>query len=263
MKTVHGFLALKEKHEKITMVTCYDHWSAKIINQSDVDCILVGDSVAMVVHGHDSTVTATMDMMVLHVKAVSRGASDKLVIADLPFLSYRKGLRVAMENVERLMQAGAHAVKLENVSGNLELIRHIVDSGVPVMGHIGLTPQAIHQLGGWKVQGRGLDVQEKLRQQAKSLEEAGCFSVVLECVPAELAKQITEVLSIPTIGIGAGSETSGQVLVLQDLLGMNMQFKPKFLKCYMDGAATLERAINEYVSEVKSKQYPAAAHCYE
>lgn len=263
MKTVLDFFEMKQKNEKIAMLTCYDYCTAQIINASSVDCVLVGDSVAMVMHGHDSTVTATMDMMALHTEAVSRGATDKFIIADLPFLSYRKGLRLAMENVERLMQSGAQAVKLEGAVGNIELVRHVVDSGIPVMGHIGLTPQSIHQMGGWKIQGKESDAQKKLLQQANALQEAGCFSVVVECVPAQFAKTVTDALSIPTIGIGAGAETSGQVLVLQDMLGMNAEFKPKFLKQYMGAFSAMQEAVNEYVGEVKAKQYPAIEQSYQ
>lgn len=262
MRSIHDFAKLKYQQEKITMVTCYDHWTAKIINQTNIDCILVGDSVAMVMHGYDSTIAATVEMMALHTNAVVRGASDKFIISDLPFLSYRKGHEQAMDAVERLMRQGAHAIKLEGADGNLELIEHIVKSGVPVMGHIGLTPQSIHQLGGFKVQGREDSQAAALLDQAKQLEAAGCFSLVLECVPASLAEQITQQLDIPTIGIGAGVATDGQVLVLQDLLGVNPEFKPKLLKTYLNGYEMIHESLNAYVREVKDKVFPDQNHTY-
>jgi 3-methyl-2-oxobutanoate hydroxymethyltransferase len=257
------FQERKKANKKITMVTCYDYWSAKIIAETPIDCILVGDTAAMVMHGFDTTLPATIDQMVVHTQAVVRGAKEKWIIADLPFLSYRKSLDVSMSAVEKLMQAGAHAVKLEGAHGNLDLIRHIVDSGIPVMGHLGLTPQSLHQLGGMKVQGKQQEQALYLLEQAESLQAAGCFSVVLECIPSVLAKQITDTLHIPTIGIGAGPHTSGQVLVLHDLLGFNAAFKPKFLKTYMNGFEAVKEALNTYCSEVTEGQFPdESQHSY-
>lgn len=256
MINVHEFQKMKQKNEKIVMVTCYDFSSAKIITKTDVDCILVGDSLAMVIHGYATTTNATVEMMVLHTQAVARGINNKFIIADLPFMSYRKSLRDTVCAVEKLIQAGAHAVKLEGATGNLETIKHIVESGVPVMGHIGLTPQHIHALGGFKVQGKITTAQQQLIQQAKSLEEAGCFSIVLECVPADLAQKITQHLTIPTIGIGAGPKTDGQVLVMHDLLGLQTAFKPKFLKQYLSGEKIFQESINNYAMEVKTERYP-------
>lgn len=259
---IHAFCAMKAAGEKITMITCYDYSFACILQQSTVDCILVGDSAAMVMHGHPTTVQATVDMMALHTAAVVRGAGDKFVIADMPFLSYRKSLSENMAAVQQLMHAGAQAIKLEGAEGNLELIRHIVDSGVPVMGHIGLTPQSIHQLGGFKVQGRDKKAAKALYQHAKQLAEAGCFALVLECVPGDVAQHITDAVDIPTIGIGAGVHTDGQVLVLQDLLGMNKSFQPKFLKQYLPGFDLIKDACNTYCDEVKSGGFPQAEHGY-
>lgn len=250
------FQAKKQANQKITMVTCYDHWSAKIIAETAVDCVLVGDSLAMVMHGYDTTIPATVDLMTLHVQAVSRGVKNKWIVGDLPFLSFRKDLNSNMHAIEKIMHAGAHSVKLEGTVGNLQLIRHIVDSGVPVMGHIGLTPQSIHQLGGMKVQGKNRKKADLLIEQARSLEDAGCFSIVLECVPNFLAKEITEVLQIPTIGIGAGPHTSGQVLVLHDMLGFNKSFKPKFLKTYLNGFDIIKDTLNKYHQEVTEVIYP-------
>lgn len=259
---VLDFSKKKHNHEKITMITCYDYTSARLLANSDVDCILVGDSAAMTMHGLTSTLGASIEMMALHTAAVARGAPEKFIIGDLPFLSYRQGLSENMQAVKLLMQAGAHSVKLEGAAGNLELIRHIVDSGVPVMGHLGLTPQSIYALGGFKVQGKTDAAQEKIMLEAKQLEAAGCFAMVLECVPAPLAKAISEQLKIPTIGIGAGKDTDGQVLVFQDLLGLNTEFKPKFVKSYLNGAELLTTAINSYISEVQQGAFPKDEHCY-
>jgi 3-methyl-2-oxobutanoate hydroxymethyltransferase len=259
---IHDFKAYKNQNRKISMVTCYDHWSAKIINTTEIDCVLVGDSLAMVMHGHPTTIAATVPMMALHTAAVSRGATEKFIVADMPFLSFRKSLSENMNAVEQIMQAGAHALKLEGAKGNLELVRHIVDSGVPVMGHLGLTPQSIHQLGGFKVQGRGQQEYAELVQEARQLEQAGCFALVLECVPSALAKEISLALSIPTIGIGAGSDTDGQVLVLHDMLGTNPGFKPKFLRTYLDGFELIKNALNEYHQDVNTKQFPTEKESY-
>lgn len=253
---VNQFARMHKDKQKITMITCYTAWAAKIIDQTAIDCVLVGDSAAMVIHGYDSTVPATVDMMLSHVRAVVKGAPSKFIIADMPFLSYRKGLQYAMDTVQQFMQAGAHAIKLEGVEGHLDLVEHIVKSGVPVMGHIGLTPQSVNQLGGYVVQGKQQESQQKLILQAKQLQKAGCFAVVLECIPSVLAKQITESLDIPTIGIGAGVQTSGQVLVLQDMLGMDDQFKPKFCKQYLQGFDLIKSAVEDYVAEVKDQQFP-------
>jgi 3-methyl-2-oxobutanoate hydroxymethyltransferase len=216
----------------------------------------------MVMHGHVTTLPATVALIAGHTQAVVRGAGQKWVIADMPFLSYRKGLAKTMHAVEQLMHAGAHAIKLEGVEGNETLIQHIVQSGVPVMGHIGLTPQSIHQLGGFHVQGKQNSSAEKLLQQAHRLQDNGCFAIVLECVPADLAKRITQQLTIPTIGIGAGPHVDGQVLVLQDLLGFDPKFKPKFLKTYMAGFELIQSALNTFNEEVKNQQFPQAEQSY-
>ena len=201
-------------------------------------------------------------MMALHTAAVARGASNKFIIADLPFLSYRKGLKDAMDSVHELMSAGAHAVKLEGVRGHAEIIRHIVDSGVPVMGHLGLTPQSVHQLGGMKVQARTEAALKILSSQARELEAAGCFAIVLECVPSEAARRVTELLNIPTIGIGAGANLSGQVLVYQDLIGLNPGFKPKFLRTYANAFDIIQAALNAYDRDVKSSSFPSESESY-
>lgn len=259
---IYDFKKMKEENKKITMVTCYDYWSAIIVANSDVDCVLVGDSLAMVMHGHQTTLPATIDLMASHVAAVAKGIKNKFIIGDMPFCSYRKSLEITMNAVEMLMQAGAHAIKLEGVAGNELAIRHIVESGVPVMGHIGLTPQSVHQLGGFRLQGRDEAAAKMLIAEAKTLEDSGCFAVVLECVPNDLAANITASLSIPTIGIGAGNQTSGQVLVLHDLLGLNRDFKPKFVKHYIDGFDMIKTALNNFNSEVKNRQFPSDQNAY-
>jgi len=260
--TILDFQKKKTNNEKISMVTCYDYTSAKLLAQTSVDCLLVGDSVAMTMHGFKHTVHATMEMMAMHTAAVSRGAGDKFIVSDLPFLSYRKSLAESMTAIHTLMQNGASAVKLEGADGNLELIKHSVESGVPVMGHLGLTPQAVYQLGGYKVQGKTDAAADKLKQDALALQQAGCFCIVLECVPAQLAIEITESLAIPTIGIGAGAGTNGQVLVYQDLLGMDKGFKPKFVKTFMDGADHIRSAIESYVSDVHTGNFPRHEHSF-
>ena len=256
MNTPADILTAAAAGRAITMVTCYDTWSARIIAATGIDLILVGDSAAMVMHGHDTTIPADLDMMCLHTRAVRRGAPESRIIADMPFLAHRKGLAETMTAVERLIRAGAQAVKIEGADGNLEAIRHIVDSGVEVMGHLGLTPQSVHKLGGFKVQARGEGAAAKLRRDAVALQEAGCFALVLECVPSALAAEVTEVLEIPTIGIGAGPHTSGQVLVLQDLLGMDPGFHPRFVRTYLDGFTLIRDALDAYDRDVKAGAFP-------
>lgn len=254
--------AMKGTDRKISMVTCYDYWSARVLNGSDVDCLLVGDSLAMVMHGHDSTVYADVDLMALHTRAVARGAPDKFIVADMPFLSMRKGLEPAMNAVQALMQSGAHAVKVEGEAGQLDLVAHIVESGVPVMGHLGLTPQAVHGIGGHKVQGRDEAAARALIESARRLAGAGCFGLVLECVPARLARCISAAISVPTIGIGAGAGTDGQVLVLQDLLGTDPSFKPRFLRHYAHGYDMIRDAVNRYHDDVQQGAFPARQESY-
>ena len=259
---VLDFQKMKDEGRRISMVTCYDYSSARAVAESNVDCILVGDSVAMTMHGHPTTLSATTAMMALHTAAVVRGAPAKLIVADLPFLSYRKGLKAAMDSVQELMSAGAHGVKLEGVRGHAEIIRHIVDSGVPVMGHLGLTPQSVNMLGGMKVQARTDAAVEILAGQAGELEQAGCFSLVLECVPSSAARKVTELLKIPTIGIGAGPGVSGQVLVYQDVIGLNRGFKPRFLRTYTNAFEVIHSALNSYDRDVKDGKFPSESESY-
>ncbi len=252
----------KRRQEKIVMVTCYDYTSARIVEQSDVDMILVGDSAAMVMHGHNSTLPADVDMMAWHVAAVRRGAPKKFIVGDLPFLSYRRSLADTVDAAGRLMRAGAEAVKLEGIEGNEAAITHLVHSGIPVMGHLGLTPQAVNQLGGFHVQGGNDADRERIKREALACQQAGCFALVLECVPESLAAEITASLSIPTIGIGAGADTDGQVLVLQDLLGLNTDFKPRFVRTYMDGGSQWLDAFNRYAADVRNGSFPAVEERY-
>jgi 3-methyl-2-oxobutanoate hydroxymethyltransferase len=260
---INQLIQCKTKGNKISMLTCYDYTSAQIINKSSVDMILVGDSAAMVMHGHNSTLPIDVDTMAMHVAAVVKGAPDKFIVADMPFMSYRKSLTENMNAVEQLMKAGAYAIKLEGLNGNTELIRHIVDSGVPVMGHLGLTPQSVNTLGGYKVQGKQDAAKEKIKTDALALQQAGCFSVVLECVPASLANEITQSLDIITIGIGAGNDTDGQVLVFQDMLGMSSDFKPKFVRRYLDAEQLFLQAFNAYDADVKAQEFPTVAESYQ
>ena len=259
---VLDFQACKARHEKIVMLTCYDYTSARIVQDSDVDVILVGDSAAMVMHGYGTTIPADVEMMCRHIESVARGTKNKFIVGDMPFLSFRQSRTDNMRAVASVMKAGAHAIKLEGIEGNTETIAHIVKSGVPVMGHLGLTPQSVNQLGGYRVQGRGDRAAEVLREEALACERAGCFALVLECVPDELAAEITASLSIPTIGIGAGAGTDGQVLVMQDLLGLSSDFKPKFVRRYLDGRKLWKEAFNAYASDVKSGQFPATDESY-
>jgi len=259
---VLDFQACKVRGEKIVMLTCYDYTSARIVQDSDVDVILVGDSAAMVMHGYGTTIPASIEMMCQHIESVSRGTKNKFIVGDMPFLSFRQLLTDNMRAVASVMKAGAHAVKLEGIEGNVETITHIVKSGVPVMGHLGLTPQSVNQLGGYRVQGRGDRAAQRLKEEALVCEQAGCFAIVLECVPDDLAAEITASLSIPTIGIGAGAGTDGQVLVMQDLLGLSSDFKPKFVRKYLDGRSVLLDAFNAYAHDVKDGSFPAADESY-
>jgi len=262
MTNIRDFARFKAEGRRISMVTAYDAWSARLIARSQVDAVLVGDSAAMVMHGHLTTLPATVQVMAMHTRAVATSVGEKFLIADLPFLSYRKGIPAAMTAVGTLMTSGAHAVKLEGVDGHEELIRHIVGSGVPVMGHVGLTPQSVNKLGGFRVQGRSDTDAAHLIRQAHALEDLGCFSIVLECVPAELAATITSELQLPTIGIGAGAGTDGQVLVLQDLWGVDTSHTPRFVRSYVDGERLLTDALDRYDADVKDARFPGPEESY-
>lgn len=262
MNSVLDFARFKAERRKISMVTAYDAWSARLVARSRVDAVLVGDSLAMVMHGHQTTLPATASLMALHTRAVARAVPDKFLIADLPFLSFRKGIPAAMTAVGALMTSGAQAVKLEGVDGHEDVIRQIVGSGVPVMGHVGLTPQSVNQLAGYRVQGRSDGDAAKLVRQAHALEDLGCFAIVLECIPSALAARITCDLRIPTIGIGAGAATDGQVLVLHDLWGVDTTHVPRFVRRYIDGESLLTDALDRYDADVKEGDFPGQEESY-
>lgn len=262
MTTVRDFARFKSEGRKISIVTAYDSWSARLVARSSVDAVLIGDSAAMVMHGHPTTLAATIELMALHTSAVARVAEGKFLIADLPFLSFRKGIQPAITAVGALIGAGAQAVKLEGVDGHEDVIRQIVGSGVPVMGHIGLTPQSVHRLGGFRVQGRNDDDAALLLRQAHALEDLGCFAIVLECVPAALGGRITSELKVPTIGIGAGACTDGQILVLQDLWGVSAMQTPRFVRRYVDGERLLTDALDRYDADVKQAKFPTPEESY-
>ena len=254
---------MKANREPIAMITAYDYPSAKLAQEAGADILLVGDSLGMVVLGYDSTIPVTLEDMIHHSKAVTRGADQSFVVADLPFATYHGSIDRTIANAARLMQEGrVHALKLEGGAEIAEYVEACVRAGIPVMGHIGLTPQSVLQLGGWKIQGKSLEQAEKLVQDAKALEQAGAFSIVLEMVPEELAAHITEQLTIPTIGIGSGRYCDGQVLVYHDVLNYATPIKPRFVKQYADIGNTVQTAIAQYVSEVKNRQFPGEENVY-
>jgi 3-methyl-2-oxobutanoate hydroxymethyltransferase len=257
------FLHAKAEKRKLSMVTCYDYTFARLLSNTPIDGILVGDSVAMVMYGHPSTLSASMDMMRAHTEAVARGAGAKMVVVDMPFLSNRKGIPAALDAAQVLMSAGAHAVKLEGVDGHEDVIQRMTQSGIPVMGHLGLQPQSVNAYGGYRIQGRCEEAARAIVRQAIALQELGAFAVVLECIPAVLAAEITAAVRIPTIGIGAGADCDGQILVLQDLLGMNMDMKPKFVRCFGNGARCTAGAVASFDEAVKSGSFPAAEESYQ
>ena len=256
------FLRAKIDNRKLSMVTCYDYTFARLLSQSAIDGILVGDSAAMVMHGHASTLSVNVELMRLHAEAVVRGAGDKFVVADMPFLSFRKGQAAALDCAQALMSAGANAVKLEGVDGHEDVIERMAQSGIPVMGHLGLLPQSVNRYGGYRVQGRSGESAREMIRQANALEQLGAFALVLECVPADLAREITKGLRIPTIGIGAGSGCDGQILVLQDLLGMNVDFRPRFARPFWDGARSVIDDVAHFDEAVKAGEFPAIGESY-
>jgi 3-methyl-2-oxobutanoate hydroxymethyltransferase len=257
MKSVLEFARHRREGPPLCMVTSYDAWSARLAAQAGVDCLLVGDSAAMVVHGFPDTLHATVEMMAVHTAAVRRGAPEIFVVADMPFLSFRRGRKAAVEAAGELMRAGASAVKLEGVAGHEDAIAHLVGSGIPVMGHLGLTPQSVHQLGGYRVQGRSAEDAARILGEARRLEDLGAFAVVLECIPGQLAAEITAAVGVPTIGIGSGPHTAGQVLVLHDLLGLQADFRPRFARRYLEGHALVRDALERFASDVRAARFPA------
>lgn len=260
--TTAHLIQMKQKGEKISMLTAYDFLTAGLLDEAGVEVLLIGDSLAMVVLGYNNTLSVTMEDMLYHTRAVARGAKLALVVGDMPFMSYQIGLEDALSNAGRFLQAGAEAVKLEGGEEIAETVARLVQVGIPVMGHIGLQPQSVHQVGGFKVRGKTLEQAKKLITDAKVLEEAGVFSVVLECVPRELGRLITKEVSVPTIGIGAGPECDGQVLVTQDLLGLYKKLTPKFAKRYVNLSEALKEAVESYIKEVKTGRFPAEEHSF-
>lgn len=253
--TTLDFQKFKSENHKISMITCYDATFARLVNNSDIDCILIGDSSAMIMHGEKTTIPARMEWMVEHTRSVRNGAPDKYILADMPFLSTRKGLEHAVDCAGQLLVAGANSVKIEGIFGQEEIIRHLVLSGIPVMAHLGLTPQFFQAFGGHKMQGKTEEAAAKIIEEAKKAEELGCYAVLLECIPAALAEKITESITVPTIGIGAGAGCDGQVLVLQDMLGMS-GFKPRFVRQYLNGMELITGALNAYAKDVAEGSFP-------
>lgn len=263
-KTILDIKKMKTQGEKITVLTAYDYGMAAILDESEIDILLVGDSLGMVVLGYDSTLPVTMEDMLHHTQAVSRGTRQAMIVADMPFLSYQVSPESALANAGRfLKEADAQAVKLEGGREHAEIVHKMTYAGIPVMAHLGLTPQSIHQLGGYKVQGKKEDAAEKMLQDAIILEQAGAFSLVLECVPEKLAAEITAALSIPTIGIGAGIHCDGQVLVVNDMLGMYGRMTPKFVKKYANLNIEIKNAVKRYIEDVKTSAFPDEEHSFK
>lgn len=264
MITINELLKKKSEGKKITMLTAYDYPFAQIVDEAGIDGILVGDSLAMVVQGLENTLPVTMDEMVYHTRMVSRASKNAMVIGDMPFMSYQASQEEAVRNAGRFIkEGGSHAVKIEGGLDIVKTVKKIVRSEIPVMAHIGLTPQAIHRLGGYKVQGRSEKAQKRLLKEAEELQDAGAFSLVLEAVPTELAKEITSKLSIPTIGIGAGPHCDGQILVLHDVIGMFDRFVPKFVKKYANLKENAVTAVKQYISEVEGGTFPSEKESFK
>ena len=264
MKTVNTFQRLKNNNEKITMLTAYDYSTAQVLEQAEIDGILVGDSLAMVALGYENTYNIAIDEMTVFVKAVARGAKNSFIIGDMPFMSYNLSVEQGLENASKMIKAGASGVKLEGCNDHiLTLIKRCVESGIPVLGHLGFTPQLMNTIGGHKIQGKTSEKIEEILRSAKKLEEAGCFAVVLELMPEESAKYVTENLNIPTIGIGAGKYCSGQIVVTDDILGKFTDFAPKFVKKYANLHDTVLNAVEEYIAEVKNELFPSEKESFE
>jgi 3-methyl-2-oxobutanoate hydroxymethyltransferase len=261
--TTNTLQKMKAAGEKITMLTAYDFSFAKIIDGAGIDVILVGDSASNVMAGHETTLPITLDQMIYHASSVIRGVDRCLVVVDLPFGSYQSNSDIALASAVRIMkETGGHSVKMEGGEEVLESIKKIVSAGIPVMGHLGLTPQSIYKFGTYSVRAKEEDEANKLRKDAKLLEEAGCFAIVLEKIPAALAKEVSESISIPTIGIGAGGNCDGQVLVMHDMLGINTEFKPRFLRQYLNIHEQATNAVQQYIKDVKSKDFPNESEQY-
>lgn len=262
--TTQTIVEMKQNDQKISMLTAYDYTMARIVDQAGIDVMLVGDSAGNVMAGHDTTLPMTMDQMTYHASCVVRGAEKALVIADLPFMSYQITANEALTNAGRMMkEAGVHGVKMEGGKAVADTVAKIVSAGIPVMGHLGLTPQSIYNFGTYKVRATEDAEAEQLIEDAKQLEKAGCFSLVLEKIPASLAKKVSDQIDIPTIGIGAGAGCDGQVLVTHDMLGLNKEFNPRFLRRYADMSDTMTEAVQQYISDVKTGDFPNKDEEYE
>lgn len=261
--TKNTIISMKRKGEKIAALTSYDYLSTRLLDESGIDVILVGDSLGMVIMGYDNTLPVTMEEMIHHLKAVTRAKPRALVTGDLPFMSYQASVEDAVRNAGRLVkEGGAECVKLEGGDRYVPVIEAIIHASIPVMGHLGLTPQSLHQFGGYRIQGKDRESADRLVADAESLEKAGCFSIVLEGIPWQLARRITEVVSIPTIGIGAGSYCDGQVLVLNDMLGIHEQPLARFVKKYEELGTRIKQAVSSYITEVKEGRFPGIEHSY-
>lgn len=263
MITVNAIIAKKKAGEKIVSLTAYDFISARIVDEAGIDIILVGDSAANVFAGEKTTLPVTMEEMLYHTRVVARAVNNGLVIADMPFMSYQVSVETAVYNAGRFLRAGACGVKLEGGAPMVQTVKRLVDLGIPVMGHLGLTPQSIHKFGGYRIQGVGEDAAQRMLEDAKSLQAAGCFAIVLEKIPKELAKRITGAIEIPTIGIGAGPHCDGQVLVLHDILGLFEEFTPRFVKRYASLAKEIRRAVDQYKKEVQGGIFPDKEHSFD
>ena len=261
--TIHTLRQMKARGEKIAMLTAYDATFARLLDDAGADVLLVGDSLGMVIQGHDTTLPVTLDEIAYHCRAVARGARRAHVVGDMPFMSYQASVEQGITNAGKLMkEGGCHSIKLEGGAVHAELVKRLVAAGIPVMGHIGLTPQSYHQLGGFKVQGRDPGGRERLLADARTLEDAGVYSIVLEAIPADIANDITAQLSIPTIGIGAGGSCDGQVLVSYDALGMDETFKPRFVRRFATLGATIKDAVAHYVADVRAGGFPSDAESF-
>ena len=263
-KNVVDFQKQKDNNEKIALLTAYDYSTAKVLDECQIDGILVGDSLAMVALGHKDTYSITMEEMLIFINAVARGAKNSFIVGDMPFMSYNVSVEQGLDNIAKMIRAGANAVKLEGCNSHiLELIKRSVESGIPVLGHLGLTPQSMNLIGGHKIQGKTADATKKILESALQLQEAGVFAVVLELLPEESAKYITQNLKIPTIGIGAGVNCDGQIVVSDDILGKFTDFKPKFVKNYADLHSITTKAFENYIHEVKSCEFPAQEQVFD
>ena len=264
MKTVSTFQRLKDNNEKIALLTAYDYSTAQVLDKAEIDGILVGDSLAMVVLGHENTYNITIDEMLIFIKAVARGAKNSFIIGDMPFMSYNLSVAQGLENAGRMIKAGANAVKLEGCNEHIiNLVKRCTETGIPVLGHLGFTPQLMNTIGGHKIQGKTSDKIEAILESAKKLQEAGCFGIVLELMPADSAKYITENLKIPTIGIGAGVNCSGQIVVIDDILGKFTDFTPKFVKKYANLHDEILNGVLTYKDEVKNMIFPSDKESFE